>query len=84
MNNIKTVNQILNVNGELYNYEVFLDKYNVHISGWEFDIVIKTIPISIVSLAKSIRLDALSLNECPLFINGVSIFDRKCAKVYFY
>lgn len=44
----------MNANGGFYSYEVFIEKYDFDTSREEFERVISSISISIVSLAQSI------------------------------
>lgn len=73
MNNVNTVKQLLNDNGEFYSYEAFLDTCHFEVSRQEFHIVINSIPSNIKILAGT----TLSTLESSISINGLDLLNQK-------
>ena len=73
----------MNAIGDFYSYEVFMEKYGIDTSQEQFDIVIKSIPIGVVSLAQSL----LSVTSQPVTLNsptiaGIPITDKRCNNAF--
>lgn len=75
VNNIDTVNQLLDDGVKLFTHEVFLEKHSILIPQEEFDLVIKSISKTLSSIAQTVQTDTKPLKIMAHFHKHV--FDKK-------